>query len=148
MNAKSLGKFYPSHLHEITIASELDVWLRVRGVTSARLMTSKGRLPIQVRHPEDHIRISTTDKIVAQWHRDGLGKLALDKDAVPAIQWLIVWSNGTPTQLLDCLNNIIVFESYDVILFNNRTVRHRCPSAESGRWFVRLEEPCINPDTV
>ena len=148
LSAKSLGKFYPSHLHEVTIALELDLWLRMHGVTSARLMASKGRLPIQVRHPEDHIRISTTDKIVSQWHRDGLGKLALDRDATPAIRYLIVWSNGTPTQLTDFLDASVVFDPYDVVLFDNHTLWHRCPPNENGRWFVRLEEPCISLDIV
>lgn len=147
-SAKSLGKFYPSRFHEITIAIELDNWLRARGIASARLMTSKGRLPIQVRCPEDHIRISTTDVVVSQWHRDGLGKLALDRDAVPAIKWIITWSNGAPTELIDCLGTILVFEPHDVVLFDNHTIRHRCPPTEDGRWFVRLEEPCISPDIV
>ncbi len=141
--AISLGKFKPSRFHELTIASELQEWLAAKDIVKAGCMLSKNRLPIQVRNPSDHIRISTTDKIVTQWHRDGLGSYALDEVKEPALKWMILWSNGTPTELRDCNKNLITFLSYDVVLVDNRSVWHRCPPNEDGRWFVRLLEPFL-----
>ena len=139
----SLGQFRPSALHELIIASELQEWLRSKGIVAARLMSSKGRLPIQVRQPEDHIKLSTTDKIIVQWHRDGLGARALERDPVPSTGWIILWSNRTPTELCDSDGAIIPCLPYDVVLVDNRVIWHKCPPPENGRWFVRLLDPIL-----
>ena len=145
----SLGKFNPSAFHEVTIAAELQEWLAAVGIVSADVMLSKGRLPIEIRKPEDHIRIATTDRIVTQWHRDGLGKnaLSLSEMHVPSIRWMILWSNGTPTNLCSRTGTEYRFEPYDVILIDNHTTFHRCPAPEDNRWFVRFSRPIL-PATI
>lgn len=140
--SQSLGKFYPSEFRESVIRKELDLWLREVGIRS---QDPRKCLPIQVREPSEHMRIVSTDRVVVQWHRDGLGDDATDPIPArrPSIEWIITWSNGTITEL----EGIRPFDPYSVVLFNNRLVRHRCPSAEADRWFVRLSDPII-PDSI
>ena len=155
-----LGQFKPSVFHEITIAIELQAWLRALGIT-AKNPTSKGRMPIEVRHPSEHVKLATTNAVITNWHRDGLGNyesylpsggktlttgdVDLDSERLltPSILWLILWSNGTPTELMDKDRNRIYFEPYDVVAVNNHEVYHRCPPNEDGRWFVRLADPIL-----
>ena len=146
--AASLGKFTPTIYKETIIESELRQWSADIGIVAARLMTSKNTVPIGVRNPSDHIRISTTDKIVMQWHRDGLGEYALDCNKLPDVHWMILWSNGSPTELQDRNNNRIYFEPFDVILVNNYDVFHRCPPPEENRWFVRILDPILNDSVL
>lgn len=136
--AVSLGKFHPSVFHETIIASELQEWLKERGITEARL-SRYGKLPIEVRQPQDHLKIST-DPTVTLWHKDGLGKEATSLTRIPSLKWLLMWSNGTATNIRD-ENGEITFQPYDVLLADNHRVQHRCPPPEEGRWFVRLADP-------
>ena len=141
-----LGQFKPSRFHELTIANELQDWLSTRGVT-AECLTSKGRMPIEVRKPEEHIKLST-DHVINKWHRDGLGGYkslspASETDLMPSILWMILWSNGTPTELMDKDGDRIYFQPFDVAAINNHDVYHRRPPTEEGRWFVRLANPIL-----
>lgn len=141
--ARSLGQFTPSLLSLEVIGAEFQQWLIARRITQATLMLSKNRLPIGVRNPDDHLRISTTDKVVMDWHRDGLGEYATDPEKTPDIRWMILWSNRSPTELRDREGNRLYFEPYDVVLADNHNVWHRCPPPEEGRWFARLNDPII-----
>lgn len=111
-DASSLGKFFPTKLDAMCIAAELQIWLAAVGITSARVM-HKDRLPIEVRAPDEHIKLAATNTIITNWHKDGLGGYAdfartihddgtmrLDTNIVPSILWMILWSNGTPTELM------------------------------------------------
>ena len=154
-DADSLGKFFPTKLDARCIAEELQIWLAVIGITSARIM-HKDRLPIEVRAPEEHIKLATAAGLITIWHKDGLGKydciprtvhsdgtVRLDTDVVPSILWMILWSNRTPTELMTADWARIYFGPYDVVLVNNHNIYHRCPPSEDGRWFVRLPDPII-----
>jgi hypothetical protein len=138
--AVSLGRFIPSRLHEQTIARELQAWLVARGITDARL-ARYGRLPIEVRRPEEHLRIAN-DPTVTEWHRDGLGKYATYHGLKPASKWIVMWSNGSAPQIRD-ESGEIPFQPFDVLLIDNERAQHRCPPVEEGRWFVRLLDPIV-----
>ena len=130
-----LGKFYPSKLDATTIAVELRIWL-------LKLRIDPNVAQIAVREPIDHINLSTTDRVITQWHRDGLGKYALDLHKVPTLKWMILWTNGTPTEL-QCAGNVVHSEPYDVVIIDNHVVWHRCPPCEVNRYFVRILAPIV-----
>lgn len=138
--AAVLGSFEPSRYHENVIAVELQEWLQGRGITRAATMHHK-RLPIGVRNPVDNWSIAQRDIVVTQWHRDGAGTYATAAEYIPDLRWLLVWSNKTPTEIENHQ-----FLPFDVIVFDNRRLRHRTPPAEADRWFVRLLEPILDAD--
>ena len=140
MDAVCLGKFHPSHYSASIINSELETWLINKGISKARNMGK--HLPIAVREPAEHLRLSHCG-VISNWHRDGLGARADDPGMIPQLLWMILWSNGTPTELRGPFG-ILTFESHDVLLVNNQTVWHRCPPSEPDRWFARLLEPIID----
>lgn len=150
----SLGKFNPSRFHEVSIASEFQDWLRCLGIVSADKMLSKNRLPIEVRTPDDCLKMNRD--IVSLYHRDGYGGytaiqptvskngiVRLSTNSIPSILWLIVWSNGTSTELMDDNWNEIRYSPCDVVLFNNHLMYHRSPPVEDSRWFIRLSNPVL-----
>lgn len=150
----SLGKFNPSKFHEVTIATEFQEWLRSIGIVTAKTMLSKNRLPIEVRNPADNSK--AINSIIATYHKDGSGGYVsasqtvsetgirrLETKSIPSIQRLIVWSNGTPTELMSTDWREIRYSPCDVVLFDNHLMYHRCPPAEPDRWFVRLADPVL-----
>lgn len=129
-----LGKFEPTKFHEVTIASEFQTWLSNVGIVSAEKMLSKNRLPIEVREPKTSLIISR-DTIISTYHKDGGGAYdsaeltvhesglsRLESGKIPSILWLIVWSNGLATELMDSNWNEIRYSPYDVVLFNNHWI--------------------------
>lgn len=117
--ATRLGTFTPSSFTHAVIATELEQWLRARGVVAARVMGGKGRLPIGIRSPSEQ----SSNAYIREWHHDGA-------------DWMIVWSNKTPTPL-----SIGQFDPFDVVLVDDRLVQHKAPPIEEGRWFARLLDP-------
>ena len=59
---------------------------------------------------------------------------------MPSIKWMVVWSNGAPTQLLQDGVTILT-NPFDVIAVDNHKVYHRSPHQEENRWFVRIPNP-------
>ena len=119
----TLGTFRPTAYNREVIRDELERWLRERGVRSARIIGSKNRLPIAVRDP-------TEQPSYFDWHRDGC-------------DWLIMWTNGTATDLRDRRGTHWCMESFDVVLVNDRIAEHKAPPIEPGRWFARLLDPIL-----
>lgn len=95
-----------------------------------------------------HIRLIEHDTYegIFNWHIDGLGY------GPHGHRWIIIWSNSIPTEFLlpDC-DDVVRPEPGDVILFNNREMKHRTPAAARGSttrkfWRITLSNR-VTPDT-
>lgn len=119
-----LGQFVPTALDRNVIANELAVWLAAHGIVKAKNQGKK--LPVAVRSPSEQ----PVDPYIYQFHRDNCDHL-------------IMWSNGTPTDLRDRRGTHYMMEPFDVVLIDDFLVQHKAPPIEAGRWFARLIDPIL-----
>ncbi len=120
------------------IGTEFRSWLKERSIDPV-----VGQ--IGARTPADTIRACADTPVVADWHRDGLPD-PTDREGVPSVRYLILWSNQTPTELRGADGRLIESRPCDVMLIDNHRVWHRSPPAEEGRWFVGLTDPLLPAD--
>ncbi len=140
---RNLGFFTPSVFTSQIIGAELSAFLKAKGIRHAN--DEGSHLPIAVRTPADHLEIALNNEDVKNPHRDGI--TPPQSKGTPSFQWMIVWSNRTPTQLQTENGMRLIFECGQVILFDNIRIRHWCPPPEVGRWFARLNDPIL-PESI
>jgi len=149
---KLLDKFKPSKLDRETITAEFKVWLTERGIKGT--VDHPHQLVVAVKTPSETTNMATGPyKVALEWHRDGLQDVTnTDPLLVPVARWFMSWTNSTPTGVRHLPSSehgsreITVAEPYDVQIFNNRMMQHRCPPEQledDNRWLIRLLDPIL-----
>ena len=135
-----LGRFVPSLYNDVSIANEIRKWLSDRRIGADKI---------------EVLRNHRCTDVTRCWHRDGLGKyhkqvrtfmpdgsVRLDSSKTPSIQWMIVWSNDSPTEICDADYYRYTPNPFDVVMLNNIVLWHRAPAViAADRWFIRIPNP-------
>lgn len=120
-NARVLGTFFPSSLHQETMEQEFR---------------ALPFLPACCRRERVSIRVPSSTAVHPDnlaWHQDGGGLLG-------TTQHMILWANQQPTHLKDAAGQPIAFAPGEVIWFDNTQCWHKQPSDtdETTRWFISV----------
>src|SRR5690348_6502467 len=96
--AYSLGRFIPSSFQSEIIETEIRAFLP----KCCRCERVSVRVPMGIEPMYDNL----------QWHQDGGGPEGVTKH-------MVVWASEMPTELRDSSGNLLSFEPFDVIWFDN-----------------------------
>lgn len=154
----SLGMFDPGFVHgyESYTDDQRALWVssvirRVRPIDHTTLPVERfSNLEGEIRTPEWHLDtiLGNTDDVIVQWHHDNSqGKNY--PDAFAADQWLVVWANVAPTEILMNDGSVYTGQHGEIIAFRNGSYKHRTPHMSdtecAGRWFARTYLTPIPP---
>ncbi len=117
--ARSLGRFVPSLFQSEVIETEIRPLLP----SCCQGERISVRIPMGiVPHPDN-----------LEWHQDGGGKDGTTRH-------MVVWASEMPTHIRLSWGEIVTFQPFDVVWFNNDMAFHKQPqdTRPSDRWFVSV----------